>query len=116
MNTRIENALHATFASVALGIGLLISTHAFAASPDGVRVETVKFADLNIGTPSGVAALFQRIHAAAERVCEPSAGENRFHTLNTRACVQEAQSRAVAQVNLPQLTAYSETKQPPPRS
>lgn len=116
MNTRFENALHATFASIAMGICLLISSNAFAAPPADVRSETVKFADLNISTPSGVAALFQRIHAAAERVCEPSAGENPFHTLSTRTCVEQAQARAVAQINRPQLTAYFETKQPPPRS
>ena len=34
-----------------------------------VRSETVRFPDLNIGTQSGVQALYDRIHAAAKRVC-----------------------------------------------
>jgi UrcA family protein len=116
MNTRIDNALHATFASVAFGICLLIAVNTFAASPDGVRMETVKFADLNVRTTAGAAVLFRRIHAAAERVCTRSGADNLDRASSTRACVREAQSRAIAQINLPQLTAYSETERSPPRS
>jgi UrcA family protein len=39
-----------------------------------VRSETVKFQDLNVGTPAGVEALYGRIHSAAVRVCSPSGG------------------------------------------
>ena len=73
---------------------------------DEARSETVKFADLNLGTPAGVEALFGRIHAAARRVCEQPAGE----LAATRACMTKAESQAIGKVNVPLLTAYYQKK------
>ena len=72
-----------------------------------VRSETVKFGDLNVGTPSGVQALYDRIHAAAKRVC--SEGDPRQWTA-ANACARKAEARAVEKLSLPQLTAYYQMK------
>jgi len=71
-----------------------------------VRTETVKFSDLNLGTPSGVEALYGRIHAAARRVCSQPAGE----WATPRSCMTKAESEAISQVNIPLLTAFYNNK------
>jgi UrcA family protein len=82
----------------------LVASNAYA--DDQVRRETVKFADLNLGTPAGVEALYGRIHAAARRVCEqPGVGPDA-----TRACMTKAESEAIGTVNVPLLTAFYEKK------
>src|SRR5262249_12542210 len=71
------------------------------------RSETVKFKDLNMGTPAGAEALFRRIHSAARRVCAPQGWSD---PLRATACTKDAEARAVAEVNLPLLTAYYRNK------
>jgi UrcA family protein len=78
---------------------VLVGTNAFA---DDVRSETVKFADLNVGSQAGVEALYRRIHAAARRVCDQPAGESTA----IRPCVTKAESQAIGKLNLPLLTAF----------
>ena len=68
--------------------------------------ETVKFADLNLGSQAGVEALYSRIHAAARRVCEQPAGE----ATATGRCMEKAESQAIAKVNVPLLTAFYDKK------
>jgi UrcA family protein len=77
----------------------LIASNAHAGD---VRSETVKFADLNLSSPSGVEALYLRIHAAAGRVCWQPSGAG----ASTRACVTKAESEAISKVNVPLLTAF----------
>jgi UrcA family protein len=72
-----------------------------------VRSETVKFADLNMGTPSGVQALYDRIHAAAKRVCSDG---DPFQQIAANACARKAEARAIEKVSLPQLTAFYQAK------
>jgi UrcA family protein len=73
---------------------------------DDVRSETVKFADLDVGTPAGVEALYGRIHAAARRVCEQPAGE----LAGASRCITKAESQAIGKVNSPLLTAFYQQK------
>ncbi len=73
---------------------------------DQVRSETVKFGDLNLGTPAGVEALYGRIHAAARRVCEQPPGE----LASYRACMTKAESEAIGEVNVPLLSAFYQNK------
>ena len=68
--------------------------------------ETVKFADLNLGSQAGVEALYQRIHAAAWRVCRQPAGEEAA----ARSCEKRAESDAIGKVNAPLLTAFYQQK------
>ena len=73
---------------------------------DDVRAETVKFADLNVGTPADVEALYGRIHAAAWHVCQQPGGE----LPAVRTCMRRAESDAVGKVNAPLLTALYQKK------
>jgi UrcA family protein len=73
---------------------------------DDVRSETVKFADLNVGTPAGVEALYGRIHSAAWHVCQQPGGE--LQTAKT--CMRRAESDAIGKVNSPLLTAFYQKK------
>ena len=66
------------------------------------RSETVKFADLNLGTQSGVEALYGRIHAAARRVCQEPPGEQ----AGVKKCMTKAEGDAIGKVNAPMLTAF----------
>ena len=68
--------------------------------------ETVKFADLNLGSQAGVEALYQRIHAAAWRVCRQPAGELAAES----SCAKKAESDAIGKVNSPLLTAFYQQK------
>jgi len=79
---------------------------ASSAQADEVRSETVKFADLNLGTQAGVEALYGRIHAAARRVCEQPAGEWQA----VRSCMAKTESAAISKVNAPLLTALYQQK------
>jgi UrcA family protein len=79
---------------------------AFNANAGDVRSETVKFADLNLSTPSGVEALYLRIHAAARHVCT-QADE---WQVAIRSCMAKAESEAVGKVNVPLLTAFYQGK------
>jgi UrcA family protein len=73
---------------------------------DQVRSETVKFADLNVGTPAGAEALYVRIHEAAVRVCRQPGG---FQAA-VRSCMNKAENEAIGKVNLPLLTAFYQKK------
>jgi UrcA family protein len=112
MNTKLENTFHATVLAGALVISLLfVAGSTFAASPDGdVRRETVKFQDVNFQADAGVAALYQRIQAAARRVCDEP-GEVGFSSAYTiQSCEEKAESEAIMKVNRPAPSAYYEQK------
>jgi UrcA family protein len=104
-NTKTLSRVPFVFVTGALlAFAAVTSAHA---NEEPVRSETVKFEDLNVGTPSGVQALYERIHRAARRVCsEPDA----LQQLAAKTCAQKAEARAIASVSLPQLTAYYQMK------
>jgi UrcA family protein len=85
---------------------VLVGSNALA--DEQVRSETVKFQDLNVGTPAGVEAIYRRIHSAAARVCSPPGGW--VHQLGAAACTKDAEARAIEKVNLPSLTAFYRAK------
>ncbi len=76
-------------------------------SINSALAETVKFQKLNLNSPTGVAMLYARIHAAALRV-----GTSRSLDLSRYAeeeiCTREVEARAVEGVNVYGLTAYCE--------
>ena len=81
-------------------------------TPDEIRHSTaVHYADLNLNKTAGVAALYRRITAAANRVCgqRTLTGSNYPLPEYTR-CYNEAIATAVARVDRPQLTAYYHTQ------
>lgn len=77
-----------------------------AADPNSADV-TVRFADLNIASPSGALVLYERIRAAAQGVCS-------YYWFKTDAdearCVQNAIANAVTEVNRPALSAVYNAK------
>jgi UrcA family protein len=83
---------------------------AFAAAlPAGEDVGriTVRFDDLNLEQPRGVAVLYRRLRHAAEQVCgEPQRPGEVIMSADWRVCVAQAVERAVVTVDRPVLTAY----------
>jgi UrcA family protein len=72
--------------------------------------ETVKFQDLNIDSPAGATALYQRLHAAARHVCFAEWDRDPVKVQRAEACANEAESRAVSRLNVAELTAYYQVK------
>jgi len=101
--------------SVAGAAGVLLAcvfavSSALAAEPDGeVRMEDVKFQDLNLDKAAGVDALYKRIHAAAQRVCAVSGPVDlgAFANRATAKCTKDAEARAIKEINLPALTVFA---------
>ena len=81
---------------------------ASADEPDGqVRTEDIMFQDLNLTTTAGMDALYQRVHAAAQRVCAISGhGELRAASASAK-CTKDAEARAIETISLPALTAFA---------
>lgn len=106
MNSKVKTANHGVRGySIAMCLACVLV--AFNAHAGDVRSETVKFADLNLGTTSGVQALYLRIHAAARRVCAKPAGP---WEMADRSCVAKAESEAIGKVNVPLLTSFYQSK------
>jgi UrcA family protein len=105
MNSNVKSD-NRTILAYAAALWLACGLAASNAHAGDARSETVKFADLNLGTSAGVEALYGRIHAAAWRVCEQPAGE----LAATRACTTKAESAAIGKVNIPLLTAFYQKK------
>jgi UrcA family protein len=106
MNSNVQTfnkAFLASAAAVLLASVLVVSK---ASAGEELRSETVKFQDLNVSAPAGAEALYNRIHAAAKRVCEQSGAWQP----TVIACVKKAEATAIGKVNEPSLTAYYRTK------
>ncbi|QUD87558.1 UrcA family protein [Phenylobacterium montanum] len=110
--SRIRAARTLGLALAAVGLGLATPAGAQTAFPQegAERVSvTIGYADLNTGDPAGVAALLGRIKSAAAFACggRPDVRQidqqTAFHQ-----CVDTAIRQAVAQANLPQLTAIAD--------
>jgi UrcA family protein len=72
---------------------------------------TVKYADLNLASRSGIAALYQRIDRATAEVCQLPQGTRQLKLeTELKACRAQALDRAVAEANLPQLSALHAAK------
>jgi UrcA family protein len=83
---------------------------AHAEPADDPRLHTaVKFADLDLTQPEGAAALYGRMHAAAEHVCASLQRSERTSIRRYNACITEAISAAVTKLNRPVLTTYYRT-------
>jgi len=104
-----SNVKTATRISLAFTTALMLACVALSTARAGeqVRSETVKFHDLNVNTQSGVEALYGRIHAAAGRVCSES---DPILRIGAASCARNAEARAVATLDLPQLTAFYQMK------
>jgi len=93
---------------IATGIFTLASSFSAvsAADPSSASI-TVKYADLNIASPSGALVLYERIRVAAQSACN-------YFWFKTDAdearCVQHTIANAVTKVNQPALSAVYDAK------
>lgn len=68
---------------------------------------TVKYADLDLTRTAGAQPLYSRIRSAARQVCAASFSSREWDAFYaTRPCIDQAITRAVADVNSPMLTSY----------
>jgi UrcA family protein len=70
---------------------------------------TVRYYDLNLNNPEGIASLYGRIHTAAVGVCESAEGPqlvNRMFWNEWNKCVTQAVENAVNAVHNEKLSAY----------
>jgi UrcA family protein len=94
-------------ALLALIVCLLGITPAWSNTPDAPSV-TVRYADLDLSSPAGANALYQRIEAAAKQVCR--AGTDPIEQISQRGCYRRAVGDAVRKVNSPLLIAVHSGK------
>jgi UrcA family protein len=90
---------------------VFLAESAAASSPlaESPRSVKVRYRDLNLETPQGVAGLYARIHDAAAIVCESSEGPqlvNRVFWTDWNFCVNHAVADAVQAVHNDNLSAY----------
>jgi UrcA family protein len=77
-----------------------------AADPSSASI-TVKYADLDLASPSGARVLYERIRASAQGAC----AYYWFHTDADEArCVHDAIANAVTKINQPALSAVYNAK------
>ncbi len=70
----------------------------------------VKFADLDVSTSKGAAALYGRIHRAALEVCSRMYVDEQAYKWHKYACLQKVIGDAVVKVNRPRLSAVFASK------
>jgi UrcA family protein len=72
--------------------------------------KVVRFKDLNLSSTEGAAVLYGRIKSAANDVCGKGDRFNLSQARTIQVCINEAVSRAVAQINSPMLTSLYQDK------
>jgi len=100
------NRLTITTLIIATGLGCQLAN---AVPPEDAPAVTVQFADLDVTHSDGVARLYGRLQAAAERVCashDGRIGSDIASQARYKSCRQSALATAVAKVDQPALTAY----------
>ena len=82
---------------------------ALASEPTAASTVTypVGYSDLDVATAKGAKTLYLRIRYAAETVCESAAT---WGKKEGEACVNKAVNDAVARINAPRLTQYTQSK------
>ena len=101
------NKLSTTILVAALAAGAQLA-HADTAI-DAAPQAKVRFADLDLDRVEGAAALYDRLHAAAQSVCGPLANDL-ANLPRYKACITETVSVAVARIDKPTLTRYARTQ------
>jgi UrcA family protein len=101
--------------SALLGLAVLASGAVFAQEP-GTDITvtapsiTIKYSDLNLATPSAVEVLYRRVTMAAKEVCNQGQSRELARQVAADRCVDEAVSRAIDQIDVPQLNALYRAK------
>lgn len=111
-SAKTESRVLGIFGFLVVAASVLLLAHSASAGTQDnneVAMAVVKFQDLDVNTPAGAAALYWRIHYAANQVC----GVNQASVLPSRPrvkCAQEAEARAIGQLNFSRLTAFYQAK------
>ena len=93
---------------LAAAAALSCAIPAFAQISDTVPGVSVKYGDLNIGSPVGAQVLLKRIDTAANTACGGAPDIRQLNQLASfEACRRFAVARAVAAVDSPMLTAMA---------
>jgi UrcA family protein len=71
---------------------------------------TIHYSDLDLAQPSGVEALYRRVSAAAKVVCERGSIRELAHYTRSQKCFDQAMSKAVEEIGVPQLNALYRQK------
>jgi UrcA family protein len=111
MRTQISAKLITRIFGSALIAGL--AGNSIAASPFAETHSTVvKFADLNLDTPKGVAALYKPLHSPAEQLCGTPTEDSVFSEVRVAQdkCVSESVVLAIDSVHNLALEAYYSKK------
>ena len=80
-----------------------------AAAAEAPPAQTVRYGDLDLNTPEGVARLYQRIEIAASDVCRPAqdpVSVSRMLSTAWKECFYHSIARAVKAVHNDKLSAY----------
>jgi UrcA family protein len=102
-----------TSAAATLACAMIFSTGGIAAASTGEAPlqQVVSYGDLNLKTADGVAALYHRVRAASTHVCAPLESRELSKLSKWQSCLHDATARAVADINVPELTAYLNARQ-----
>jgi UrcA family protein len=111
MNTITSTSLRTLVAGAILS-ALAFSFATVSRAGDGTAPPqvVVKFADLDVSTSQGAAALYRRIHSAAVDVCSRIYDRELAYRLHKDVCLQAAIGDAVIKVNRPALSAVFASK------
>jgi UrcA family protein len=89
-------------AAILLAAGSCLPTFA----EDELPTKPVHYADLNLKSPEGIAALYRRIERAAVEVCDMPQGTRQLRIESEiKACRNDATDRAIVSAGLPRLNA-----------
>jgi UrcA family protein len=106
-STRVSRILAATaFAALTCSIATL----SFASDSTDALQAKVKYGDLNVSSASGATTLYNRIRVAAQNVCHPLDNRDFASQKLLAACVHEAMSNAVKEIDQPTLSAIYNAK------
>jgi len=85
---------------------LLTELSTAAANDEAAPSVTVRYHDLNLNSPQGVASLYGRIRGAAEQVCRSMESRDLTRKAEWQQCFNHAVADAVRTVNNAPLSAY----------
>jgi UrcA family protein len=92
---------------LAIGGTALASEPTAASTTNRTVTYPVRYSDLDVSTVKGAKTLYLRIRYASETLCESAAS---WGKKEGQACVRKAVNDAVARVNAPLLTQYSQLR------
>jgi UrcA family protein len=87
MNTK---TFHKQVALAAVAALCFTGATVYAGEANETQTRTVRYADLDVGTPAGAAALHDRIRNAAEKVCGDTNSRQLAETVAAKECVVRA--------------------------